>query len=44
LRSEKVMQKIGMVKAGEFDHPNMSPGNPLCRDILYQIERQRDEV
>src|SRR6266542_1138722 len=37
LRSEKVMQKIGMVKAGEFDHPNIPLNNPLCRHLLYEI-------
>lgn len=28
--SERVMQKIGMVKAGEFRHPNLSDDSPLC--------------
>jgi len=44
LRSEKVMQEIGMVKAGEFDHPDIPPDNPLCRHMLYKIEGQGDEV
>ena len=29
-RSEKVMQRIGMIKYGEFDHPNMELSHPLA--------------
>lgn len=36
-RSERVMQKIGMVKSKEFDHPLVSPDHPLCRHVLYKI-------
>lgn len=36
--SERVMQKIGMVKIGEFDHPKLSGDSPLLRHVLYQIE------
>lgn len=35
--SERVMQKIGMEKLGEFDHPNLSRDSPLLRHVLYQI-------
>ncbi|MCM1107988.1 MAG: GNAT family N-acetyltransferase [Clostridium sp.] len=35
--SERVMQKIGMEKTGEFDHPKLSPDSPLLRHVLYQI-------
>jgi RimJ/RimL family protein N-acetyltransferase len=35
--SEKVMQKIGMKKVEEFDHPKMQ-GHRLERCILYKIE------
>ncbi len=34
--SEKVMIKIGMKKAGEFNHPNMPAGHFLERHVLYQ--------
>ncbi len=37
--SEKVMQKIGMKKTGEFDHPNIEPGNWLCKHHLYRIDK-----
>ena len=36
--SERVMQKIGMVKAGEFRHPNLSDDSPLCVHVLYKID------
>lgn len=36
--SERVMQKIGMVKVGEFDHPKLPKDSSLCRHVLYQIE------
>lgn len=35
--SERVMQKIGMVKIGEFDHPKLSEDSPLLRHVLYMI-------
>jgi len=34
--SERVMQKIGMAKVGEFDHPKIAPDHPLCRHVLYE--------
>ncbi len=37
LPSERVMQKIGMTKVGEFDHPNLSPTSPLRPHLLYHI-------
>lgn len=36
--SERVMQKIGMVKAGEFNHPKLSKESPLCIHVLYKID------
>ena len=36
--SERVMQKIGMIKVGEFDHPNLSWDSPLMTHVLYQID------
>ena len=36
--SERVMQKIGMTKVGEFEHPNLSPDSPLRTHVLYQID------
>lgn len=35
--SERVMQKIGMKKIGEFAHPKLTEESPLCRHVLYQI-------
>lgn len=37
LPSERVMQKIGMEKVGEFNHPKLSTDSLLCRHVLYQI-------
>lgn len=36
--SERVMQKIGMEKCGEFEHPKLVVGSPLCRHVLYRID------
>jgi len=40
-RSEQVMIKTGMQKAGEFDHPDIEKGHPLERHVLYKISRQK---
>jgi ribosomal-protein-alanine N-acetyltransferase len=39
LRSERVMQKIGMKKIGEFNHPSLDPTSSLYRHILYKIAK-----
>lgn len=36
--SERVMQKIGLTKVGEFEHPNLSADSPLRPHVLYQID------
>lgn len=36
--SERVMQKIGMVKVGEFKHPKLSVDSPLSDHVLYRID------
>ena len=36
-RSEHVMQKIGMARIKEFNHPLVEPEHPLYRHILYKI-------
>lgn len=36
-RSERVMQKIGMQKIKEFDHPLVPGGHELLRHLLYRI-------
>jgi RimJ/RimL family protein N-acetyltransferase len=38
-RSVAVMQRIGMVHAGEFDHPALSEGHRLRRHVLYRATR-----
>jgi len=40
LKSIRVMEKIGLVKEGEFDHPAIAPGSPLRRHVLYRITRE----
>lgn len=39
IRSRRVMEKIGMRhdRAGDFDHPGLPAGHPLCRHVLYRI-------
>ena len=38
-RSERVMQKIGLQKIGEFDHPLVPAGHPLLRHVLYRSQK-----
>lgn len=35
--SERVMQKLGMVKAGEFAHPKLTADSPLLTHVLYEL-------
>lgn len=39
LRSQAVMQRIGMTHdpADDFDHPNVAPGTPWHRHVLYRL-------
>ena len=39
LRSQKVMDKIGMKMAGKFDHPKLEAGHPLQPHVVYEITR-----
>jgi len=40
-RSIGVMKRIGMSRdaADDFDHPNLPPGHPLQRHVLYRMSR-----
>ena len=40
-KSRRVMDKLAMVHdpTGDFDHPNLDPGNPLRRHVLYRLPR-----
>jgi len=42
-KSEKVMQKIGMTKIGEFDHPNLVDYPEHQRCFCYEIVREENE-
>ena len=39
-RSWRVMDRIGMRRAGEFDHPTVPEGHPVRRHLLYRADRQ----
>lgn len=39
-RSYAVMEKLGMTRVGEFDHPKIDDGHPLQRHVLYRIKRE----
>ena len=41
-RSRRVMDKVGMVHEpdGDFDHPDVPPGSPICRHVLYRVTPQ----
>ncbi len=46
-RSRAVMERLGLTRdpAGDFDHPNIAPGHPLCHHVLYRItESERREL
>jgi RimJ/RimL family protein N-acetyltransferase len=44
LPSQRVMQRIGMVQDGEFDHPRLPDGHRLQRHVLYRISRAQWEA
>jgi len=39
--SQRVMMRLGMTRdpSGDFDHPAFPPGHPLCRHVLYRLQR-----
>ena len=37
--SVQVMERLGMTRSGEFDHPLVPDGSPLRRHILYRLLR-----
>lgn len=38
VRSRRVMERLGMREAGEFDHPKVPVGHELERHVLYRID------
>jgi ribosomal-protein-alanine N-acetyltransferase len=38
-RSIRVMERLGMTPAGEFDHPRLPAGHVLQRHVLYRLRR-----
>jgi ribosomal-protein-alanine N-acetyltransferase len=38
LRSRRVMEKLGMRYAGDFEHPRMPEGHPLRPHVLYRVQ------
>ncbi|SUW63874.1 Acetyltransferase (GNAT) family [Buttiauxella agrestis] len=41
LPSQRVMEKIGMTRCEEFDHPMLAEHHPLRRHILYRISHPK---
>ena len=41
IRSRRVMERLGMSHdaADDFDHPQLEPGHPLRRHVLYRIRK-----
>ncbi|HVC59788.1 MAG TPA: GNAT family N-acetyltransferase [Acetobacteraceae bacterium] len=39
LASMRVMERLGMTRTIEFDHPGVPEGSPLRRHILYRLSR-----
>jgi RimJ/RimL family protein N-acetyltransferase len=46
LRSQRVMQRIGMMRDadGDFDHPAVPTGHPIRPHVLYRIRRAAERV
>src|ERR1700742_1306636 len=42
-RSIAVMERLGMRRAGEFEHPNVPAGHRLRPHVLYALGAQNDE-
>ena len=42
--SERVMQRLGMTAAGEFEHPALPEGHRLRRHLLYRTDRPGADV
>jgi len=40
VRSQRVMQKLGLVFSGTFEHPAVPEGNPLRPHVLYRISAE----
>jgi RimJ/RimL family protein N-acetyltransferase len=40
-RSWRVMERLGMERSGEFDHPRIPEGHPLERHVVYRLRRPR---
>jgi ribosomal-protein-alanine N-acetyltransferase len=41
--SEKVMQRIGMIRVGEFNHPLIESANILCRHVVYELVNSKKQ-
>ena len=41
--SQRVMTRLGMTRdpSGDFHHPRFPPGHPLCRHVLYRLNRSQ---
>lgn len=37
-RSWALMERLGMARVGEFDHPRLEAGHPLQRHVLYALD------
>ena len=40
--SWRLMERIGMTRAGTFEHPRIPKGHPLCLQLLYEAGRASD--
>jgi RimJ/RimL family protein N-acetyltransferase len=38
IRSRRVMERLGMLAAGEFNHPRLPVGSPLRRHVRYLLQ------
>jgi RimJ/RimL family protein N-acetyltransferase len=38
IASQRVMERLGMTRTIEFDHPRVAVGSPLRRHILYRLD------
>ena len=40
MASQRVMERLGMTRTIEFDHPAVAENSPLRRHILYRLSRE----
>lgn len=43
VRSIRVMEKLGMTRGEDFDHPRIPEGHALRRHVLYRLDHREEQ-